>query len=92
MDNENKCAYLLDYLSDYVDGSLNESLCEEIERHIVECEDCRIFVDTLKKTIYLYHTKEKGSATVPNDVRKRLYKRLKLEEFLNDSSESKGNM
>lgn len=81
---ENKnCHNLLDSLSDYVDGTISDSLCSEIEKHITSCEDCRIVVDTLKKTIYLYHaTVEEGAPEVPEDVRERLYHRLDLDEYL----------
>jgi len=78
------CSHLLGSLSEYVDGTLGEQLCAEIERHVADCEDCRVVINTLEKTVYLYHT----SATmeppnVPEDVKQRLYKRLKLDDFLN---------
>jgi anti-sigma factor RsiW len=74
------CRDLLGALSDYVDGTLQEELCRELERHLAECEDCRIVVDTYKKTIYLYHTT--AQADLPTDVRQRLFKRLDLEQFI----------
>ena len=49
------CESLLGFLSDYVDGELGAELCREIEKHIAECEDCRIVVDTTRKTIDLVH-------------------------------------
>ena len=77
------CQHLLNSLSDYIDGTLGEELCRRIERHISECEDCRILVDTLEKTIYLYHTSAMpGPPAIPQDVKIRLFKRLDLEEFL----------
>jgi len=77
------CSYLLGSLSEYVDGTLGEMLCEEIERHVADCEDCRVVIDTLEKTIYLYHaTAELEPPSVPDDVKERLYKRLDLDDFL----------
>jgi anti-sigma factor RsiW len=81
MEHGENCRHLLASLSDYVDGDLGDELCQEIERHLDGCDNCRIVIDTLRKTIYLYHV----SATppsVPDDVRKRLYHRLELEAFL----------
>ncbi|MBK8619062.1 MAG: zf-HC2 domain-containing protein [Anaerolineales bacterium] len=49
------CASLLGSLSDYIDGELGAELCRQIEKHIAECEDCRIVVDTTRKTIDLVH-------------------------------------
>ena len=77
------CSHLLGSLSEYVDGALEEQLCAEIERHVAGCEDCRVVIDTLEKTIYLYHaTAEKEPPVVPDDVKARLYKRLNLEDFI----------
>ena len=77
------CSHLLGSLSEYVDGTLGETLCEEIERHISDCEDCRVVINTLEKTVYLYlATTEVEPPSVPNDVKERLYKCLDLDEFL----------
>lgn len=75
------CRKLLGALSDYVDGALQDELCAELERHLQECENCRIVVDTLRRTISLYRTVA-ASTEMPQDVRERLYHRLNLDEFL----------
>ncbi len=75
------CRHLLASLSDYIDGTLTDELCLEIERHLDGCEDCRIVVDTLRKTVYLYHASS-IPPSMPVDVRQRLYRRLDLESFL----------
>jgi predicted anti-sigma-YlaC factor YlaD len=81
MKEHHDCHHLLSSLSEFADNTLDEELCAEIERHIAECEDCRIVVDTLKKTIYLYHeTVEPPS--LPTEIRTRLFRRLDLEDFL----------
>lgn len=82
MSKPERCRDLLDSLSDYVDGTLGDELCEQLERHMLGCEDCRIVVDTLRKTISLYHASAAAPTAVPVEVRDRLYKRLNLEEFL----------
>ncbi len=77
---DEKCKSLLGSLSDYVDGNAREELCLELERHLADCEDCRIVVDTLKKTVYLYHSNT--DTDLPIAVRERLFKRLNLDEYL----------
>jgi anti-sigma factor RsiW len=77
---DKNCKSLLGLLSDYVDGTAQEELCRELERHLAECDDCRIVVDTLKKTVYLYHSNK--DTNLPAAVRERLFKRLSLDEFL----------
>jgi anti-sigma factor (TIGR02949 family) len=82
MSQKHDCQHLLGELSEYVDGELRGELCAELERHLSDCENCRIVVDTLRKTIYLVHASAE-SESVPDDVRERLYKCLDLKEFLN---------
>lgn len=77
---DKKCKVLLGSLSDYVDGTAQEELCRELERHLAGCEDCRIVVDTLKKTVYLYHAST--DTDLPVAVRERLFKRLDLDQYL----------
>jgi hypothetical protein len=78
------CRHLLGSLSDFVDGTLADEICTEIQRHLSECEDCHIVVDTLRKTVYLYRSTGE-TPLVPSDVRSRLYHKLNLDEFLEDS-------
>lgn len=49
-----KCEDLLKALSDYIDGEIDPSICEEFEKHLRDCEPCKIVVDTVRKTILLY--------------------------------------
>jgi anti-sigma factor (TIGR02949 family) len=80
------CKSLLGTLSDYVDGELGAELCREIERHIAECEDCRIVVDTTRRTVDLVHASNHPQADLPDEVRDRLFKRLNLAAYLKPSS------
>ncbi len=75
------CRQLLGSLSEYIDGSLETELCAKIEQHLSDCENCRIVVDSLNKTISLYHTSAQNS-TVPEGVRERLLRCLDLSEYL----------
>ena len=77
---EKNCKSLLGSLSDYVDGTAQEDFCRELERHLADCDDCRIVVDTLKKTVYLYHANT--DTAMPVAVRERLFKSLDLDEYL----------
>jgi len=81
MEHKGHCKDLLGMFSDYVDGDLAAEFCTELERHLAECENCRIIVDTLRRTVYLVQV-TKEPALVPDDVRQRLYRSLRLDEFL----------
>jgi anti-sigma factor RsiW len=79
--DHSQCHALLSSISEYVDGTLGEELCEELERHLAECENCHVVVDTLRKTITLYHQTADESAQMPGVVRERLYRTLNLDDF-----------
>lgn len=74
------CHELLATLGEYVEGTLNSELCLELERHLKTCQRCRVVVDTLRKTVDLYHETAEDTS-MPADVRQRLYLRLKLDDY-----------
>jgi len=75
------CRELLGSLSEYVDGELSNELCNILEHHMEDCEDCRIVVDTLRKTVNIYQMTAE-TEELPGDMRQRLFKSLKIEEYL----------
>ena len=46
-----RCKAMFAELSDYLDEQLDDSLCEELEKHLAGCEPCKIFVASLQATI-----------------------------------------
>ena len=48
-----ECPDYVNELNDYLDGTLDKSLCAEIEKHVGQCDNCRIMVDTLRQTVRL---------------------------------------
>jgi predicted anti-sigma-YlaC factor YlaD len=57
------CNEVLDQLSDYVDAEARAELCRAIEDHLARCNGCKVYVDTVRKTILLYHSD--GPAVTP---------------------------
>ena len=51
------------------------------ENHLAECHDCTVVVDTLRKTISLYHTSAANPEELPGVVRERLFRTLHLDDF-----------
>ena len=82
--HSSECSHYLGSLSDFIDGELRDELCAEIEKHMHECEKCRIVVDTLRKTVELYEQCGE-QAELPETVRERLFYKLELAEFLKES-------
>lgn len=75
------CQALLGSLSEYIDGELPADLCREIEKHLEGCDNCRVVLNTTKRTIDLVQIPV-DKETVPDDVRERLFLRLKLDDYL----------
>ena len=48
------CNEVLEKLADYLDQEAREELCTAIESHLTQCRNCRVEVDTVRKTIVLY--------------------------------------
>lgn len=49
-----KCEELLKLLNEYVDGTVDPTICEEFEKHMAGCNPCQVVVDNIRKTITLY--------------------------------------
>jgi anti-sigma factor RsiW len=71
-----KCNDYLDELNDYLDGDLDPSLCLELEKHIGECKNCKLMVDSLRMTVKL--CREGGECEeLPADLADRMNSMLR---------------
>ena len=69
------CRNIVRELSNYLDEALDSTLKASIEKHLENCEDCKVVVDTTKQTIQIYCNSE--PAPLPEDTRLRLRDALK---------------
>jgi len=69
------CKGVIRELSNYIDGDLDPTLKQELERHLEHCEDCTMVVDQTRKTIRIFSGAEPVS--LPEDVHSRLHKVLR---------------
>jgi len=63
------CSQYIQNICDYVDGDADHLLCEEIEKHLAECKNCQIMVDTLKQTVVL--CRDGKQEPLPPELEKR---------------------
>lgn len=68
------CQEVVRQLSEYLDGELDPELGEELRLHLVGCKDCRLIVDTTRKTIEIFCNTE--PLPLPQPVRERLMRAL----------------
>ena len=68
------CKGVIRELSSYLEGDLDVTVLSEFEVHLTRCDDCRLIVDTTRKTIDIYCKAE--PVPLPEDVRTRLHNSL----------------
>ena len=67
---DDECRKLRELLSEYVDADLRDAVLRELDRHLEQCPDCHVHVDSVRKVIRLF--REVSADAVPFDVRIRL--------------------
>jgi anti-sigma factor (TIGR02949 family) len=85
-ENHHNCHQILTQFSSYIDGDLPETVCQELEKHLQECKNCTIVLNTMQKTIELYQQSTE-TEHLPDEVRQRLFYMLNLNELLDETSE-----
>jgi hypothetical protein len=66
-----KCSDFLKELNDFLDGSLDPRLKDELQEHLTWCHNCYVVCDTTKKTIQIY--RENAVYELPDNVRSKLH-------------------
>ena len=69
------CRGVIRELSDYIDGELEPSVKQELEHHLEDCEDCKLFVDQTKLTVDLFC--DSKPVELPPTVKSRLHEALR---------------
>lgn len=77
-----KCTDFLKELTDYLDGATSASLRDELDEHLHWCHDCRVVMNTTRKTIEIY--RDNRIYELPENLRVRLQ-----EAILNRCKQSK---
>ena len=68
------CKQFLQELNDYLDPNTDPTTKGQLEKHVNECPNCFVIVDTTKKTMQIYKGVEPQS--IPDTVKARLWKAL----------------
>lgn len=68
------CRGVIRELSEYLNGELDADAKADLERHLAACVDCRLVVNTTKKTIEIFCDSE--PVPLSTDVRQRLHAAL----------------
>ena len=69
------CKGVIREISNFIDGALEPAEKQDLERHLEDCEDCKIVVDQTRLTIDVFCDSE--PVELPRDVRSRLHEALR---------------
>jgi anti-sigma factor RsiW len=74
---EMNCKHVWEYISEYIDGSVEPALREEIERHLEHCQICSAILDSTRNILIL--TADARTFELPVGFSERLHERLARE-------------
>jgi anti-sigma factor RsiW len=66
------CRQLIDFIADYVDGTLDAPAREEFDRHLGVCPSCREYLASYRATMQLERLFVMGTDEVAEDVPEEL--------------------
>jgi len=69
------CKGIIREISDYLDGELELSAKQELERHLEDCEDCKMVVDQTRLAVDVFC--DSKPIELPADVKFRLHDALR---------------
>ena len=69
------CKGVIREISDYIDGELDLLAKQELERHLEDCEDCKMVVDQTRLTVEIFC--DSKPVELPTDVKSRLHDALR---------------
>ncbi len=69
------CKGVIREISDYIDGELDLPAKQELERHLEDCEDCKMVVEQTRLTVEIFC--DSKPVELPTDVKSRLHDALR---------------
>jgi hypothetical protein len=76
MRRKRECKKVLTFLIDYFEGTLDEQISQRFELHILDCEECKKFVETYRKCVEVVKNFE---VDIPEELEEKLYTFIKNE-------------
>jgi anti-sigma factor RsiW len=69
------CKGVIREISDYIDGELELSAKQELERHLEHCGECKMVVDQTRLAVEVFC--DSNPVELPGDVKSRLHDALR---------------
>jgi hypothetical protein len=64
-------------ICDFMGEDLDAPVCKEVAEHLEKCPNCKVYLDTVKKTVTICQGTEKKEE-MPEDIKNRLFKVLNI--------------
>ena len=82
------CKEFLKELNDFLDGLIDPEMRKHWQKHVDECPNCFVMVDTTRKTLAVYKGKGMEEQEVPADIKSRLIEALAKKMAARKSAQS----
>ena len=69
------CQGVIREISNYIDGDLDLAVKQELERHLEDCEECKLVVDQTKLAVNVFC--DSKAVELPGEVKSRLHEALR---------------
>ena len=73
-----------------LEADLDAPICLELALHLNACPDCKIYFDSVRKTIKLYR-QQFHPEQIPAETKMRLYKILKINKLSGEETDGRQN-
>ena len=70
-------------ICDFMGEDLDAPVCKEVAEHLESCPKCKVYLDTVKKTVTICQETEKEEQ-IPDEIKNRLFKVLNLGDISSD--------
>jgi predicted anti-sigma-YlaC factor YlaD len=67
-------------ICDFMGEDLDAPVCKEVAEHLENCPNCKVYLDTVKKTVTICQETEKDKE-MPRDIKNRLFKVLNIDDL-----------
>jgi anti-sigma factor RsiW len=75
-----ECVDLVELVTDYLEGALDQELREMVEAHLRMCDGCQVYLKQMRETReYLGHVPPEAGSDLPDQARRELLDAFRAE-------------
>jgi anti-sigma factor RsiW len=75
-----ECIDLVEMVTDYLEGALDQQRHEMVEAHLRTCDGCKVYLEQMRETReYLGHVPPEAGSDLPDQARRKLLDAFRAE-------------